>query len=232
MNRTEVIQNILNKKKIPTYLEIGVNTGHNFFQIKAMHKIAIDPKFSFSTSRKIKWLFKNPTNFRSRYFEITSDEFFENYSDRYQPDVIFVDGLHTAQQSLKDVNNALTILKENGVIIMHDCHPPNKAAAHPAESLEDAVALNLPGWTNEWCGDVWKTACHLRLTRGDLNIFVLDTDFGLGIITKGKPDNPLNASEEDIEKMSYEHFEQNKKEYLNLKDKSFLFEFLKTIECE
>lgn len=230
MKRTEVIQRILDKKNTPgTYLEIGVHSGNNFFPIKARQKIAVDPHFTFPARRKIRWAFKNPSNFNARYFEITSDDYFASTKHSCQLDVVFIDGLHAYKQSLVDVNNSLKCLKEGGVIIMHDCSPPNEASAYPADSFDHAASLNLPGWTKEWCGDAWKTICYLRSNRKDLNIFVLDCDYGLGIITRGESTSSLNLSEQDIDKMTYSEFSQNRKELINLKDESYLFEFLKTI---
>jgi hypothetical protein len=115
-------------------------------------------------------------------------------------DVVFVDGLHTYQQALKDVNNSLINLNEKGVIIIHDCNPPHEAAAYPADSYDHAASLSLPGWTGEWCGDVWKTICYLRSHRNDLKIFVLDCDYGLGIVMRGEPDNDLDITEDELDK--------------------------------
>jgi hypothetical protein len=229
MNRKEVIQKILDKKKARTYLEIGVSSGDNFFPIKARQKIAVDPNFDFSKKDKIKWAFKNPYNIVAKYYELSSNSYFAKVKNSYQLDVVFIDGLHTYQQSLKDVNNSLSNLKKNGVIVMHDCNPPHEAAAYPANSHNHAASLNLPGWTEEWCGDVWKTICYLRSNRKDLRIFVLDCDYGLGIITRGEANNCLNLPEPDIDKMTYDEFSQNRHKLLNLKDEIFLFEFLKTI---
>lgn len=147
-------------------------------------------------------------------------------------DVVFIDGLHTYEQSLKDVNNSLKYLKEAGVIIMHDCNPPFESAAYPAESIEHAKSLNLPGWTGEWCGDVWKTIAHLRSSRNDLNIFVLDCDCGLGVITKGNVGNMLQYSIEEIQNLSYNDLKINNINILNLKGQGYFEEFIKTLRPE
>jgi hypothetical protein len=229
MHRTDVIQSILDKRENANYLEIGVNRGSTFFPIKARRKTAVDPKFCFSKTNIIRWMVKNPWNIFAQYHQTTSDEYFSSTRKSSPLDVVFVDGLHTFSQSLKDVENSLERLKENGVIVMHDCLPQNKAASHPANSPAHAASLGLPGWTGAWSGDVWKTICYLRSLRRDLRAFVLNCDHGLGIIMNGIPDNVLNFSEQDIEKMIYEEFEPNKKEILNLKDEAYFGEFLKTI---
>lgn len=229
MNRTEVIQQIINKKMARSYLEIGVYNGKNFFPIKAWRKIAVDPLFQIEGKKRLKWLFKNFYNIGAKYHETTSDNYFANATGTKPFDVIFIDGLHTYAQSLKDVINSLNILADNGVIIMHDCSPPHEDAAFPAQSLDHADSLNLPGWTGEWCGDVWKTICYLRSFRKDLQVFVLDCDFGVGIITKGNPSSSLNLTENEIDKMSYGDLETDRKTLLNLKSTSFFPEFLDKI---
>jgi SAM-dependent methyltransferase len=227
MFRTQIIQRILNKRTSARYLEIGVDSGINFFSIKAGRKIAVDPKFNFSRMDRIRWLFKNRSNLFARFYNGTSDSFFADTKTICQFDVVFIDGLHTYEQSLKDLNNALNHLKPNGVIIMHDCDPPNETAALPADSYEHVASLNLSGWKGWWSGDVWKVICHLRSTREDLKIFVLDCDSGLGVITRGEPDSRLSLSPEEIKNMTFKEFSRDRVELLNLRNKEYFLEFLK-----
>lgn len=229
MLRTEVIQAILNAKTRPAYLEIGVKRGENFFPIRAGRKIAVDPVFAFSLRERIRWMYKNPSNLTARYYQVTSDEYFSTAGRSRKLDVVFIDGLHTYRQSLKDVLNALNVLNEGGVIVMHDCNPPHKAAAFPSETPEEAAASNVPGWTGEWCGDVWKTVCHLRSARKDLRVFVLNCDYGLGVITRGRSEDALAFSTEQVEKMTYDDLAENRERILGLKDERYLFDFLKTL---
>jgi Methyltransferase domain len=235
MLRTDVIQKIIDKKKALRYLEIGVNNGDNFFPIEVTKKIAVDPSFAFSPERKLEWDAKNSCNAAAEYISATSDDFFAQAGATASFDVVFIDGLHTYEQSLQDVLNSLEKLNDNGVIVMHDCKPPHLGAACPAKSLKEAEDMQnndetkTPGWTGEWCGDVWKTICHLRSHRKDLKVFVLDCDYGLGIITKGKSDDDFNLGKEALLAMSYEEILNGKDNFLNLKDENYLFKFLDTI---
>ena len=102
MKRTAVIQDIINATKARIYLEIGVARGSNFFPIKARHKIGVDPRFGFGSRRKIKWYCMNLCNLHARYYEIESDAFFAQIRLEKGLDVVFVDGLHTYEQSFKD----------------------------------------------------------------------------------------------------------------------------------
>jgi hypothetical protein len=229
MLRTDVIQALLNKRKRPAYLEIGVQSGRNFFAVKNVYKTAVDPKFTFSFRDRLRWVLRNPSNLFAKYYQVTSNKYFEIVDMSKKKDVVFIDGLHTYAQSLMDVINSLNVLEENGVIVMHDCNPPHKIAAYPAQTIEEAARANATDWTYEWCGDVWKTICFLRSTRSDLRVFVLDTDYGLGIITRMKADECLGLSPEQIDAMTYDDLEKNRVELLGLKHKEYFFDFLKDI---
>jgi len=229
MLRTDIIQALLNKKRFPSYLEIGVEHGQNFFLIKGAVKAAVDPHFDYSFTERLRWMRKNPSNLTARYYEVTSDEYFASAAGSKKMDIVFIDGLHTYEQSLRDVLHALDILKNNGVIIMHDCNPPHKAAAHPTKTKEEAVGAHLPGWTGEWCGDVWKTISYVRGTRKDLRAFVLDTDYGLGIITKGEAQEYLNLSVLQVDAMTYDDLANDRENLLGLKAKGYFYDFLRTI---
>ena len=52
---------------------------------------------------------------------MTSDEFFKK--NRQNFDIIFLDGLHTYEQTIKDIDNGLRFLNTSGVILVHDCLP-------------------------------------------------------------------------------------------------------------
>ncbi len=218
MDRMYVIQEVIKKKRATVYLEIGVYEGECFLRTRCRRKIAVDPHILISSAKKRKYYLRNFSNLFNRYFEMTSDDFFQKHHAfllRNRPDVVFIDGLHTYEQSLQDVQHALNYLKDDGVIIMHDCNPLSEAAAFPAPSCEHAV--NIPGFSGEWNGDVWKTIVHLRSSRRDLDVFVLDCDQGLGIITKRKPENVLAYSPEAIRSLSYQDLERDRQTLLNLK---------------
>lgn len=102
-------------------------------------------------------------------------------------------------------------------------------SGYPAGSHKHAESLNLTGWTNEWCGDVWKAVCHLRSLRENIHVFVLDTDYGLGIITKGEPENRLNLLDEQIADLTWADFEKNREHYLNLKPVGYFQKFLESL---
>lgn len=235
MKRTYIVQSLINQICAKTYLEIGVFKGENFFNIKAPRKIAIDPNFKFSKKRKIKYALKNPANlFLNRYYETASDDFFTNTPeeiDTHGIDIAFIDGLHTYEQSLRDVQNCLKYLNPNGFIILHDCNPATEAAAFPCKSLAEFIKLDLPRKDNSWNGDVWKTILYLRSMHHDLNVFVVDTDHGIGVVYKSRPESMLHFTPTQIEKLSYKDLEQNRDLFLNLKNTSYITSFINTLDA-
>jgi hypothetical protein len=232
MDRIKLINEIFRKTKFKNYLEIGCSTGGSFLPVKAKNKTAIDPYFKVPLRRKIKWGILVPENYNNKYFEEESDTFFKNrteYLDNLgKLDVVLVDGLHTFRASLSDVLNSLQYLNENGIIIMHDCFPPNAAAALPTVNYPKPEEVEgVEGWTMEWCGDVWKTIVYLREKHNaSLDICVIDTDYGLGIVRpRGNIDNEELVIDEKlfsrINNLTYDEMKKDPLSVLNLKDQQY-----------
>lgn len=157
MKRTEIINILIAKFGYKSYLEIGTqDPTSNFELINAKCKVSIDPYPRGEVT-----------------FVGTSDEYFESISDDVKYDIIFIDGLHHSDQVLKDIENSLNHLSDNGTIVCHDCLP----------TTEKMQERNDHG--GEWTGDVWKAIAELRVERIDLDIRVVDTDYGCGIIRRG-----------------------------------------------
>jgi len=222
ITRLEVVQKVINTIGAKTYLEIGVRYGTVFLNVKASRKIAIDPNFKIPLWKK---LFFVKDFLKNQYFPKTSNDFFTTDSiifEKGKIDVAFIDGLHTHEQSLIDVENCLKFLNRNGVIILHDCNPISPSMGEPSfEKFQ-----KMPDEGKAWSGDVWKTICYVRSIYPDLYTFVLDTDCGLGVITLGKQENRLFYTADEIKNMEYTDLEKNRKEILNLKNPEYLDEFL------
>lgn len=121
MKRHEMIQSVIDRKRARHYLEIGVQSGDTFMHINAAKKMAVDPNFLIPWTVKLKWLRWNWSNLFNEYYEIPNDQFFsENVKmlSSRRLDVVFVDGLHTYQQSLRDIENSLFYLQDDGVILL------------------------------------------------------------------------------------------------------------------
>ena len=242
--RIQLIQRFIDKLKAERYLEIGVHKGAVLFRINCKFKTGIDPKFDISPIKKI-WHDLGHKLFKGILLaEITSDDFFKcssAYLTEKPPQVVFIDGLHTFEQTLKDVYNTLNWLNKGGVIILHDCNPPHKASATPALSIPEAKQKyksenNDGGWTGEWCGDTWKVIPYLLKLCKELDVCVLDADYGLGIVSRKVPCDPpryapthydnRNTSEFSAS-LSYADLEADRQGMLNLKKLSDLDEIIR-----
>lgn len=240
MNRIKAVQRALDGRRRRVYLEIGVSTGTAFRHIAAEEKIAVDPALALSARTRKR---AAATSSATHYFETSSDAFFANetaFLEQRGIDVAFIDGLHTYRQVVRDVENTLRYLRDDGVILVHDCNPTRASIACPAESYADFRARHRWrdvswGLTTSgtlailWSGDVWKAIVQLRSTRGDLRIAVLACDFGVGVIRRGAPSTLLPYSDAQVEALQYADLAADRNRLLNLKPPAYLDEFL---NCE
>ena len=184
MKRTDIINVLIQKYGYKSYLEVGTqDPASNFDLINAECKVSVDP---FPRGEVT--------------FVGTSDEYFESIDESSKFDIIFIDGLHHNDQVLRDIENSLNHLSENGTIVCHDCLP----------TTEDMQSRNDHG--REWTGDVWKAIAELRVERIDLDIKVVDTDYGCGIIRRGT-NIPYQTNSNY---KTYSHYSMNKWNMLNV----------------
>jgi len=133
---------------------------------------------------------------------MTSDDFFKliEKHEEIKYDIIFIDGLHHAEQVTKDIQNSLKHLVPNGFIVMHDCNPVSYEAQL------------IPRETVAWNGDTWKAFVGFKIDNKDFRCCVVDTDFGIGIIqnTIYQPEFNLHST------LHWNHFNEDRKQLLNL----------------
>ena len=196
--RTEIINFLLSLRVGETfYLEIGVrDPADNFNHIFATHKYGVDPGIEFPA---------NPVEFR-----MTSDEFFGQLPTTMPHtrfDVVFIDGLHLAEQVDRDITNALNFIKPDGFILLHDCNPPSYWHAREIFDYPNSPA-HL-----EWNGTTWKAFLKWRFNP-KVKSCCIDSDWGIGVISKthfiGESIEPSNLFYE------YQDFDQHRSKYLNL----------------
>lgn len=201
--RVGVVQGELDRFPQARYLEIGVNVGALFLHVRAHRKVAVDPRLAIP---RWKWLAHPNAALRGRSVRRTSDRFFAELDPAETFDVVFVDGLHTHAQSLRDVDNALAHLSADGIVLVHDCNPASAVAAGPRPESTGGAG---------WCGDVWKTIAHLRANRGELQVETLDTDYGIGVIRRRCEPAPTRAL--DVGALSYADLAADRQQLLGLR---------------
>jgi hypothetical protein len=233
MRVIEMIQAIAARRSITTYLEIGVLEGQVFLRVQATRKFAVDPRFRIGWARKLYHLARRPENLRNRYFEVTSDKFFAEHADSIGVgvDVAFIDGLHRREQVRVDIKNCLGYLRSDGVILVHDCLPPSQLAALPADCPSEIAAQAGPNWTGEWTGDVYRAVIGLRAERHDLDVFVVDCDFGVAVVTRGNEHPRLSISQEAVESMTFGDFEADRERLLNVRSPEYFLNWLDRRYC-
>ena len=124
--RHRAVNRLLSLYDQPRYLEIGVARGDTFDKVNAPLKVAVDPKFRFDHVEAQR---ANPG---TTYHDVTSDEYFGKHVEATEKfDVIYLDGLHTFEQTLRDLNNALEHLEPHGVILIDDVRPHTYLASLP-----------------------------------------------------------------------------------------------------
>lgn len=225
-HRLNFISQLITQYSYRTYLEIGVFFGGVFFQVRAEKKVAVDPEFQFGFFKKFKRMLRNGTNIKAKFIEKTSDDFFAQDAAAVFAgtgvDIALIDGMHEFAFVQRDIENTLPYLADNGVIILHDCNPPSAAEAVSFKEWRSRPSIT------KWNGDVWKSIVYLRSTRPDLTVFTLDCDEGLGFIVKGKAENMLDFTREQIEAFTYDDLAANRASWLDLKDPSYFHSFFKT----
>ena len=179
--RWDLIKYLINKYNYIDYLEIGCDQDQLFSKIDIQNKVGVDP-VSGGNLRK------------------TSDEFFKANNKKF--DLVFIDGLHTYEQVKKDIINSLDCLKENGVVLVHDCMP-------------DCMSKQaVPRYRMTWNGDVWKAIVDLR-HNSNLNIYTCEIDQGIGIIKKEKNTSILKIDKK-IKDLKFKDYYENYNKYLRV----------------
>lgn len=203
MERYDIMNEIIDKYNLQTYLEIGVrNPWECFDRINCPIKMSVDPGV------------ESETNYAT--YPYYSDDFFKkleneelNLPKDCKWDLIFIDGLHLADQSYRDFTNSFRHISENGFVVFHDTNPPT--IYHAREDYEDH-STPIGGW---WNGTVWKSIQKIR-TNFDLDVITVDSDWGVTVVRNKR--NFIYLSEDINPFYEYNTFSKFRKEILNLKN--------------
>lgn len=172
---------IAGKIQAEHYLEIGIfNPNHNFNLIQCPYKTGVDPDPNANAT-----------------VCATSDDFFDSNTLTF--DLIWLDGLHHADQLKKDLLNAWKCLNVGGVIGIHDSNPHS-----------ESITCVPRGGQREWTGDVYKTVANIRSDK-----FTVDEDYGCCVIRKLNKIGSKQIYIQDKE-IIWDYFDKNRKELLNL----------------
>lgn len=157
------LNHLVKKYNFTRYLEIGVERGHTLEAIDAQYRSGVDP----APLCRVDILVEN-----MHFYKMDSDKFFYIFEDEpFQ--LIFLDGLHEAKQTYRDVINAFKILSEGGVILLDDIWPTDYASSLPSIKLS-TKEKNLAGiFHRRWYGDVYKVVSAINYFYTELNIQII-----------------------------------------------------------
>ena len=163
-SRADIINSIImkNENVFKKYLEIGVEYGQTFQNVNIETKIGVDPDSKFIDESIV---LKTSDAFFAENIINDSDNNDDNNDDNknntdnvkynHTFDVIFIDGMHQSDYVFRDFKNSLSILNENGVILLDDVLPLtyNEQLQIPRKHYYENGILK---YGESWTGDVWK----------------------------------------------------------------------------
>ncbi len=199
LKRYDIINYFIRTRNYRDYLEIGTSSGRCIARVSCAHKDGVDPR---PRGAGEDWTLH----------EVTSDAFFLGTSREF--DIIFIDGLHRAEQVLTDVFNSAAALRPGGVILLHDCNPQTEEV-----QLRDHDPRKGYGWN----GDVWKAIVFIRQHVPQLFCRVIERDQGIGLVfprdqQKLPPYTPelQTAAAAFFESLTWKDLEAHRQELLGL----------------
>jgi hypothetical protein len=196
--RTELLNYLAFKYHLESYLEVGVqNKRSNFEKIICKNKWGVDP---------------DPG---AEVIQMTSDNFFSVYTrgfpgpdkaeDQYflKFDLVFIDGLHHAEQVKKDFDNALACLNAGGFIVLHDCLPVEE------------IHAKVPRESKVWNGDTYRFCFHFLFNYSGLKMYIVDIDQGCAVSHKSHPlsipiELALDMQEHKMEDIDWQFYLDNR----------------------
>jgi hypothetical protein len=184
MNHTQILNALIQKHNLKSYLEIGVqNPSNNFDKINCGIKTGVDPCL-ITNLPKVNLIGEGPEYEAYTLIGKTSDEFFEKpmwiFGEKVFFDLVFIDGLHHADQVKHDFENSLNCLNDNGFIVLHDVLPENEQGT------------KIPRETRQWWGDVYKFAMTMHNYGLEFKTFNIDN--GCMVVSKTPMIRPVHPS--------------------------------------
>jgi hypothetical protein len=128
-----------------SYLEIGLEHGNTFRCVRASYKVGVDPYPRIRPPFELE-------NIKVK--KQKSDAFFRENKTFFH--FVYIDGLHTWDQTYKDLLNTLKILHKGGLILVDDVVPSDKYAAFRNQIDCQVMKQGLGISNNYWMGDVFK----------------------------------------------------------------------------
>jgi hypothetical protein len=168
------------------YLEVGVAFGETFFDVKIPYKVAVDPMFRFDYAQR--------ADSNTKFHAVPSDQFFE-VAEPVPFDIIYLDGLHTYEQTTRDFLNSLRVAHDKTIWVIDDTVPNDVFSANPDQEKCYRLRKKLGGDDWSWMGDVFK--CVFFIDRA-LPFFHFRTFGGHGQTVLWRSNRPRSVGAEGV----------------------------------
>lgn len=150
-----------------SYLEIGVETGQTLLEVSVAQRTGVDPQFQFD------WQ-KLHGHDGIELHPCTSDSFFADLDAEVRYDLIFIDGLHTFEQTYRDILHALRHSHPRTVILIDDTVPSDTfSCCRDYDQCRDLRSQFGNPNDNSWHGDTYKVVPLLSVFNCDLQLLTL-----------------------------------------------------------
>lgn len=193
------------------YLEIGVEKGLTFESVSVHTKVAVDPEFRFNHFERI--------NESTKYYSITSDEFFATTQESsISYDLIFLDGLHTFNQTFRDFCATLSHSHAQTIWLIDDVLPESSASSQPEYIRCQAIKDETGDQSMAWMGDVYKVIFAIHDFFPQFSFYTFSEGHGQTVVFNRRRSHfkPFWNSLKAIEEAGFDDFILTKRRVMNL----------------
>lgn len=206
--RPRRLQRIAKAVGAEIYLEVGVLRGETLLALDIPHRVGVDPSFGFDLAAQAR---------EGLYlFQLTSDDFFRIW-DGSKFDLIYLDGLHTYEQTLRDFLNSLEAAHERTVWLFDDTVPVDRYSALPDSDACHGGQIAMGRSHRMWMGEVYRVIYFIRRMMPAFSVMTFP-GHGQTVVWRRpgrRPDRDL-ALTPDPGDMTYDRFLATGAEVLNL----------------
>lgn len=214
---------LVDRLKVRDYLEVGLGHGGTFDNVRAPRKVGVDPH---------PW---SPAvaNLNGVCLQ-TSDEYFSaNFHNPTKFDLILLDGLHTAEQTYRDLVNSLHFSHPGTVWLIDDVMPNDKYSALPnhEEAIKQRRAAG--GSDTSWHGDVYKVVWMIRTFHSGMTVRTIWRQQPQAVVyfsVNRKASSIKNISLGEIAGLDYDDTVKRRDEYSPGEEQEILDECVRAIK--
>jgi hypothetical protein len=137
-------------------------------------------------------------------------------------DMVFVDTWHEYNNTVEDIELALSLVAPGGMLLIHDCSPAN---AYEASPMIPIVGHSRPGHCcMAWSGAAYAAYLDKVLTNPSVDYITFDTDYGCGLVSQDRrfegerpSDTVKTLWQERTPANQYSIFDEHRAELLRLR---------------